>query len=52
MCGSCDGGGGSMQVVENGTHQTRHLSLSSWPVLMLVPVPFCSARAPFLRLLP
>lgn len=52
MGGSCDGHGGSMKGVENCTHQTRHLSLSSWPVLKLVPAPSCSARAPFLRLLP
>jgi len=50
--GSCDGRGGSMKGVENCTHQTRRLSLSSWPVLKLEPTPSCSARAPFLRLLP
>lgn len=50
--GSCDGRAGSMKDDENCTYQTRHLSLSSWPVLKIEPAPSCSARAPFLRSLP
>lgn len=39
--GSCGGYGGSMEGVEDGTHRTKHLSLSSWPVLRPGPGPSC-----------